>query len=275
MRLRQNIFPKCVRDFFVTGFLLVMIPVVYYFELFVVLPRYYIQWSASYNFHFLTGTIILFNICTNLVAIAMCDTSIRGRVLPTDLKPDWKFCSVCESLAPPRSWHCSVCNVCILKRDHHCMFTSYCVGLENHRYFMVFLLYMLIATLYASFYNMRFISHFITFDFSWKSIFKIVFPLATLFMDWTQNQLFIFLILIVLFGAGFSGALLYFHVDLMFRSVVTHERNTVSKYDRGRLENVKLVLGEKWYLVWLSPWIESKLPCDGINWDKILSTKEK
>ncbi|XP_056634931.1 probable palmitoyltransferase ZDHHC24 [Diorhabda sublineata] len=275
MNIRINIFPKCIRDAFVTGFLFVIMPVVYYFEMFVVLPKYYKQWSAWYNFHFVIGTTILFNICSNLIAIIMCDTSIKGRVLPTDLKPDWRFCSVCESVAPPRSWHCEVCKVCILKRDHHCMFTSCCIGFENHRYFLIFVFYMLIATLYASYYNMKFIKNFVTFDFSWTSIFKIVFPLATLFMEWTQNQLFIFLILIVFFGAGFSGALLYFHIDLMLRSVVTYERNTVSKYDKGKLENIKLVLGDKWYLVWLSPWIKSKLTCDGINWDKMLSLKEK
>ncbi|XP_074038125.1 probable palmitoyltransferase ZDHHC24 [Leptinotarsa decemlineata] len=202
----------------------------------------------------------------------MCDTSIKGRVLPTQLDPDGRFCLVCETIAPPRSWHCETCNVCILKRDHHCMFTSCCIGNDNHRYFLMFVLYMFIATVYASYYNIYFLSDYITFD-SWISIFKIVFPLATLFMEWTENQLYVFFIIIVLLGGVFTGALLQFHIDLMLRSVVTYERNMKSKYDRGQWKNIEIVLGHRWHLVWLTPWIESKLPCDGINWDKMFSSK--
>ncbi|CAG9864450.1 unnamed protein product [Phyllotreta striolata] len=239
-----------------------------------VLPRYHQVGSSTYYFHLITGTVILFNVCANLVAIMMCETSIKGLVLPTEMKPDWRFCSVCETITPPRSWHCSVCNICILKRDHHCMFTGCCIGLENHRYFIVFLLYTLAATIYSSYYNLTFVAEYISFDWSWMTVLKLLFPLFTFVIEWTENQFFIFVIIIVLLGAFFTGALLVFHVDLMLKSVVTHEKR-VTKYDRGKLENIKLTLGERWYLVWLSPWIESKLPCDGINWDKITSDKEK
>lgn len=272
MILRSNIYPKNIRDALVTAFVFVIIPVIYYFELFLVLPRYHKQWSLVYNFHFLMGTFIMYNVCSNFMAIMLTDTSIKGRILPTDLKPDWRFCSVCETVAPPRSWHCDTCKVCILKRDHHCYFTSCCIGHYNHRYFLVFVFYMFVATMYASYYNTSFVWDYITFD-SWKSIFKIVFPLATLFMEWTENQLNLFLILIVLLGGAFTGVLLFFHIDLMLKSVVTHERNQKSKYDRDQIENIKVVLGDKWYLVWLSPWVESKLPCDGIDWSNIVSSK--
>lgn len=205
----------------------------------------------------------------------MCETSIKGKILPAEMKPDWRLCTVCEVLAPPRSWHCNICNICILKRDHHCMFTSCCVGHENHRFFLVFVFYMFVATMYASFYNVSFVWDYTVFE-SWRSCFKLIFPLATLFMEWTENQLFVFYVIIVLLGGIFTGTLFYFHVDLMLKSLVTHERhkNMKSKYDKGYLENIKLVLGEKWFLVWLSPWIVSKLPCDGIDWSNFMSSKE-
>ncbi|KAJ8937759.1 hypothetical protein NQ318_006622 [Aromia moschata] len=173
MLIRQNILPKSIKDACVTAFVFAIIPLIYYFELFVVLPKYYKQWSPSYMFHFCTGNFILFNLCSNLMAIILCDTSIRGRVLPTDLRPDWRFCSVCGDNFPAK--------VLALRHLQH----------------------------------------------------------------------------------------------LMLRSVVTHERNTTSKYDRGPWENVKIVLGDKWYLVWLSPWIESRLPCDGIDWSSMVSDKVK
>lgn len=155
------------------------------------------------------------------------------------------------------------------------MFTSCCIGHENHRFFLIFVFYMFMATMYASYYNAQFLWKYITFD-SWKSVFKLVFPLATLFMEFTENQLFVFYIIIVMLGGTFTGTLFYFHIDLMLKGLLTHERNKniKSKYDRGYLENTKLVLGDKWYLVWLSPWIKSNLPCDGIDWSTVMSPKE-
>ena len=56
--------------------------------------------------------------------MCVCDTSVQH---------------VCVSVT-------QVCSMCVLKRDHHCFFTSSCVGLHNQRYFLVFLLYVVIGT---------------------------------------------------------------------------------------------------------------------------------
>ncbi|CAH1098976.1 unnamed protein product [Psylliodes chrysocephalus] len=274
MRIRTDIYPKAIRDAFATGFMFVTMPIVYYFELFIVSPRYNGVDSPAHYFHFICGTVIIFNIYANLVAIMMSKTSIKGLVLSIERRPDWRYCAVCETLAPPRSRHCNVCNVCILKRDHHCKFTSCCIGFENHRYYIVFLVYLLSGCLYASYYNLNFVADHIHFNWSWKSLIKLIFSFHTFFaIEWTEYHIYILVIIIVLLATLFTGALLIFHVNLMLRSVVTNERN-ITKYNRGKLENIKLTLGERWYLVWLSPWIESKLPCDGINWEK-MSVKEQ
>ncbi|XP_044255351.1 probable palmitoyltransferase ZDHHC24 [Tribolium madens] len=275
MLLRKNVLPRSLSDTLVTVFTLCIIPTVYYFELFVVLPHFYPQWDFWYTFHFLSGTFILFNLCANYVAIVLCDTSIRGRILPTTMGPNCRFCTVCECIAPPRSWHCHTCNVCILKRDHHCMFTSCCIGHHNLRYFIVFVFYIFVATVYASYYNLFFVLEFAEFG-TFESIIKLVFPLATLFVDYSRNQMYLFLVLIVLIGGVFTGVLLYFHGDLILRGVVTHERNQkMGLYDLGRRKNVEGALGDRWCLVWLSPFIESKLPHDGVNWDAKQTPKAK
>ncbi|KAJ3661095.1 hypothetical protein Zmor_005511 [Zophobas morio] len=275
MILRRKILPRNVSDALVTLFTLVIIPIVYYFELFVVLPHYYSQWSAGYTFHFVTGTFILFNVCSNYVAIVVCDTSIYGRLLPTILGPNSRFCAVCECIAPPRSWHCPTCNVCILKRDHHCMFTSCCVGHHNLRYFISFVFYIFISTVYASYYNLFFAFEFAEFG-SWESIIKLIFPLASLFVSYSRHQMYLFIVLIVLIGGVFTGVLLYYHCDLILRGVVTHDRQQkLSPYDYGRKNNIIEALGERWYLVWVSPFLESKLPRDGVNWDVKQSLKAK
>ncbi|KAK9877895.1 hypothetical protein WA026_020121 [Henosepilachna vigintioctopunctata] len=275
MRIRSRILPKSFQDAIITSFLILIIPFIFNFEIFIVLPHFYELWSPAYIFHVCTGTFILWNLCSNLVAIILCDSSIKGVILPSNLKTNWKFCTACECITPPRSWHCEVCNVCILKRDHHCKFTSCCIGHFNHRYFVVFVFYMFLGTLYATIYNFCFIYDVLHFE-SLGSLWKIVFPLVALFVFFTYKEWFLAATLLTAIGSAFTGVLLVFHGKLILRNKTTHEKEPECfKYDRGAIANIKDVFGDKWYLVWLSPLIKSELPQDGINWIVGSSQKAK
>ncbi|KAJ8923492.1 hypothetical protein NQ315_010070 [Exocentrus adspersus] len=59
------------------------------------------------------------------------------------------ICKKCISPKPPRTHHCSVCNRCILKMDHHCPWLNNCVGYRNHRYFFLYMVYMVLGVFFV------------------------------------------------------------------------------------------------------------------------------
>ncbi len=50
---------------------------------------------------------------------------------------------------PPRAHHCRICQRCIRKMDHHCPWINNCVGEWNQKYFIQFLFYVGILSLYS------------------------------------------------------------------------------------------------------------------------------
>jgi hypothetical protein len=69
---------------------------------------------------------------------------LRYRTKTLDhLRQFWnKQCAKCEIVKPVRTHHCSSCNSCVFLMDHHCPWINNCVGLENQRYFLLFIFWM-------------------------------------------------------------------------------------------------------------------------------------
>ncbi|XP_050497182.1 palmitoyltransferase ZDHHC16B [Diabrotica virgifera virgifera] len=59
------------------------------------------------------------------------------------------ICKKCISPKPPRTHHCSACNRCILKMDHHCPWINNCVGFKNHRYFFLYMVFLIVGVLFV------------------------------------------------------------------------------------------------------------------------------
>lgn len=280
MKTRKSFLPHGITDIGSTMFLGICIPAVYIFEILIVLPAFFEPGTFLYILHIVLGTFLLFNVATNKIAMILRDTSIKGETLVAPSSADkasaklWKLCAVCETLTPPRTWHCNTCNTCILRRDHHCAFTGCCVGHTNQRYFLMLLGYLFVSTFYASLYNNYFI-WIIHGDRFMKSstMLKLAFPLVMIVWDQSIETIYLAGYLINMVGVFFIGFLLVYHLRNVLRGTLTHEKTLA--YDLGTKRNIEMVFGVKWYLTWVSPFVRSDLPYDGIHWEAVLEETSK
>ncbi|KAA0197801.1 hypothetical protein HAZT_HAZT001766 [Hyalella azteca] len=269
-RSLRLIVPRTFTDAAACTLLSVAIPIVYWFEVFVVMPRVFN--SFFHKFHICLGTFVLLNIITNFVVIMLIDTSTKGHIMPATVPKGWHVCAPCENVAPPRARHCGSCGCCILKREHHCIFTGCCIGLYNHRYFFCFLVYMWLSTLYCSVVNAFFISPYIEEDsIAWTSV-RVVLPGLWLIVNPSVETLYGFLFSLNVIGCLFLSVLLYYYTRQLLTNTTTRERseNSAISYDKGTLHNIQVVLGRRWYLTWLFPLVPSTIPYDGLDWSKQL-----
>lgn len=66
-----------------------------------------------------------------------------------ELRTWWdKKCHRCNEIKPARAHHCAVCDRCVFQMDHHCPWVNNCLGLDNLRYFLLFILYLFLGSVY-------------------------------------------------------------------------------------------------------------------------------
>ena len=271
----KTFLPKSTSDRIAFLFLLFSVHSIALFELLGVLPLIYSTHEHAtptgqfslYFFHISVGVFSYFNVMINLWKIITTNTSTRGLILPTQLKPGWKFCSVCECNSPPRSFHCFNCNSCILYRDHHCTFTGNCIGLHNRRYYLSLLMSMCLAAGYSVVLNYDYMYHLFG-SLSLKSVLTIMFPMISwIFVKSDSVSSYqIFMCSLCIVGFLLSGGLLVYHMINAVNGQVVYERSyNIDTYDLGWRENLALVFGTKWKIAWLCSLINSPIPSDGLE----------
>lgn len=275
---RPNILPKNSKEYPLFLFISLVIPLTYWFEIWVVLPSLFSNYPVFYWFAFILGHFILHNVVGNFLGILMFDTSIRGRVMPSEGEPGARYCAQCQTVTPPRSFHCPSCDICILKRDHHCIFTSCCVGFYNHRFFFYFVFYLMVATILCTPFNIYFIKDKISLS-DLNFIYAIVFPIALFILDFGSENIEIHHIYFMISALGFVGIMFcsvwfYFHLKLILKGSVVHEmRKCINMYNLGKEKNLEMVFGNRWHLTWVTPFLNSPLPCDGVSFPVLEGNK--
>ncbi|CAH1098692.1 unnamed protein product [Psylliodes chrysocephalus] len=63
---------------------------------------------------------------------------------------NWTVCLRCETYRPPRAHHCRICQRCIRRMDHHCPWINNCVGERNQKFFIQFLVYVGVLSVYSA-----------------------------------------------------------------------------------------------------------------------------
>jgi len=61
-----------------------------------------------------------------------------------------KFCETCQLWRERRVKHCSECDACVHDFDHHCPWIGGCVGRRNYRYFVFFVVSVVVLAMYVA-----------------------------------------------------------------------------------------------------------------------------
>lgn len=146
------------------------------------------------------------------------------------------------------------------------MFTGNCIGHANHRYYLTLVFFAAFAATYSSIYNMDAAWEILTSTWFPLSLFKLIFPFFAWVVGLTtfSDMLLAAMVLFCMAVMCAVSALLFYHLRNLYYGQITHENShKIFKYNLGWKQNVRAVMGERWHIAWLSPWIPSPLPGDG------------
>ncbi|KAK2948172.1 putative Palmitoyltransferase SWF1 [Blattamonas nauphoetae] len=114
-------------------------------------PNKHCSWALKYICMFNLAMAVITYLITCFVNpgwITKESLPLNFRSFPFDniLFSEYKICPHCNLPRPPRSKHCHECKRCVSKHDHHCPWFNVCIGEENFRWFLLFLIINLLAT---------------------------------------------------------------------------------------------------------------------------------
>ena len=268
----MRLLPKSPSDRVAFIFALLMIHVVGFFELLVVLPYIDASGYRTYWVHVVIGIFLYFSVMSSYYKLFTVDSTTSSTILPTLKPPGWSYCSECCSTAPRRCRHCWICNVCVLKRDHHCIFTGNCVGHRNQRYFLTLLVYLAISSTYCNYLNMDYTLEVLGGQLTAKAVLTMFLPMLswTLGLAGAYTFAVSFISAICIVGFLLFTVLLIYHGRNVFHGQTCFEAtNGIREFDLGVRRNLRQIFGNRWHVAWISPFISSPLPGNGVEFSTL------
>ncbi|CAG5124503.1 unnamed protein product [Candidula unifasciata] len=205
-----------------------------------ILPLLYI-FEPEKN-HLLLPMVLLFS---NAAAFHVSCASDPGRVTPANVamlaslyKADGVIykadveCRTCKVIKPPRSKHCRICNCCVHRFDHHCIWTNNCVGGGNLRFFLVFLLTLVVMIVNGAVTSTRamvlMVTHFKMLETGYVDpqtgqVLPMTMPVLIQFL-FMQHPRCVFLITSLAMLTLLLGLFTLYHIYLVITNQTTNER---------------------------------------------------
>lgn len=277
-RALKKYLPRTMTDAFAMSLTFGLIPIAYLHGVFYVAPSLYPtsdsylkeeareQNASTYRMHVCAMTYLLVVLVWDLVLTMVTDSSCSSISLPEMSQPGWNHCPFCKQFVPPRAFHCLTCRKCILRRDHHCFFVGQCIGYKNHRYFTLFLFHTLVASLYALVLSFTLVFK-LSGGFSLVVLGATIFPILGWLLQIVEVSVVVMLLssLCVLVVALSSVMLAVTLWHLYHGQTFWEARRNIRKSGQWR-RNVDDVMGSRWWIIWLCPFIPSPLPADGTHY---------
>lgn len=164
-----------------------------------------------------------------------------------------RSCRHCQIMKPREAHHCSTCERCIIRMDHHCPWINNCVGALNQKYFLLFLFYTCLCSVFCL------ITLWLHFSSCYRSYpkRKVVFPDWCGYDDssqvgWTVSMTFNF-------AEGILFALFTFMMGCDQVANITSGVSTIDKLQgkdgnkRGCLKSLGGVFGQPFSIMWFLP----------------------
>lgn len=116
-----------------------------------------LPWTVGTNIFLNLAFAACYGLCTYFYALTMTadpgfipKSSSRGQtkkviddLISNTAFDEAHFCTQCMIRKSLRSKHCRRCNRCIAREDHHCPWVDNCVGVNNHKHFILYVIFMI------------------------------------------------------------------------------------------------------------------------------------
>lgn len=163
-------------------------------------------------------------------------------------------CHKCTTPKPREAHHCSTCRRCVIRLDHHCPWVNNCVGFKNQKYFMLFLFYTGVTSLWCL---VTLGCRFYVCGFGKRTSFRPRHPMCQPTPADTICCVFNF-VEGIMFGL-FVTIMLYDQLQVIFdNTTLIHKKKRTVTERKSKYDCISSVFGEDWGVGWLIPKIPTE-----------------